>query len=88
MEIRYTKESIKFLAKLDKKSVVRIREGIEGLTKLPPEGDIKVMKGRTDGTKRLRIGSWRVLFRYDADGGIEVLLVLSIGNRGDVYKGG
>lgn len=45
------------------------------------------MKGFNDGTKRLRIGGWRVLYRVAANGGVEVLLVLTIGNRGDIYKG-
>lgn len=30
-------------------------DGIKGLTKKPPEGDIKTLQGYADGTKRLRI---------------------------------
>ncbi len=44
--------ALKFLAKLDKKSVGRIRLAIQGLTHIPPEGDIKEMKGYNDGRKR------------------------------------
>ena len=87
MEVRYTKEALKFLARLDKRSAQRIREGIKGLTEKPPIGDIKVMKGYSDGTKRLRVGSWRVLYRYSEEGSLEILMVLAIGNRGDIYKG-
>lgn len=43
MKIRYSKTALKFLNKLDKKSVSRIVSGIEGLTQKPPVGDIKVM---------------------------------------------
>ncbi len=49
MKIKYSKDSLKFLSKLDKKSVDRIRSAIYGLTKIPPEGDIKPMKGYSDG---------------------------------------
>lgn len=86
MKIRYSKASLKFLSKLDKKSVMRIREAIDMLTLDPPKGDIKVMQGYSDGRKRLRVGSWRIIYKYDTDGKIEVLDVLEIGNRGDIYK--
>lgn len=86
MIIAYSKSSLKFLGKLDKKSVQRIREAVEGLTHTPPEGDIKTMQGYTDGRKRLRVGSWRVIYRIDAEEQITVLFVIDIGNRGDIYK--
>ena len=86
MTIRYSKDALKFLSKLDKKSTARIIEAIKGLTYDPPEGDIKTMQGYTDGRKRLRVGSWRVIYRYDIDGKIDILLVIDIGNRGDIYK--
>ena len=40
IKIRYSKDALKFLSKLDKKSVDRIREAIAGLTCNPPVGDI------------------------------------------------
>lgn len=53
--IRYSKDALKFLCKLDKKSVMRIRDAVEGLAHEPPLGDIKSMQGYTDGRKRLRV---------------------------------
>ena len=86
MKIVYSKSSLKFLGKLDSKSVKRIREAIEGLTHIPPEGDIKVMKGYADGTMRLRLGSWRIIYRINKEGQVEILYIIEIGNRGDIYK--
>lgn len=86
MEIRYSKDAIKFLKKLDKKSVERIRNAIIGLTYKPPLGDIKTMQGEKDGKQRLRVGSWRILFKYGIDGSVEILFIIEIGNRGDIYK--
>lgn len=86
MKIRYSKASLKFLSKLDKKSITRIREAVEMLTLDPPKGDIKVMQGYSDGRKRLRVGSWRIIYKYGVDNKVEILDVLEIGNRGDIYK--
>ena len=86
MKIRYSKDAVKFLSKLDQKSVNRIRTAVEGLTLTPPQGDIKPMQGYQDNRLRLRVGGWRIIFKYGNEGVIEVLFVLDIGNRGDVYK--
>ena len=86
MIIKYSKDSLKFLAKLEKKAVERIRSAISGLTEKPPVGDIKPMQGVGDGRYRLRVGAWRVIYRYDLDGVVEILYIIDIGKRGDVYK--
>lgn len=77
---------MKFLSKLDAKSVNRIRTAIQGLTLTPPVGDIKVMQGYTDSRKWLRVGSWRIIYKYGAENEVEILFVIDIGNRGDIYK--
>lgn len=86
IKIRYSKDALKFLSKLDKKSVGRIREAILGLTYDPPVGDIKTMQGYSDGRKRLRVGSWRIIYKHENRESVEILLVIDIGNRGDIYK--
>ena len=88
MEILYSKKALKFLAKLERNQSERIKEAIIGLTLTPPVGDIKPLHGFEDGRKRLRVGSYRVIFRIDTNGTVQVLLVLNIGNRGDIYKKG
>ena len=86
MKVRYSRKSLKFLSKLDSRSVERIRASITGLTEKPPKGDIKPMQGYSDGRMRLRVGGWRVVYRLEQDGRVEVLLIMEIGNRGDIYK--
>lgn len=85
-KIRYSKDALKFLSKIDRKSVDRIRNAIEGLKCTPPIGDIKLMKGYSDDRKRLRVGSYRIIYRITAEGVVDVIWVLDIGNRGDIYK--
>ena len=88
MEIRYARSAAKSLESLDKPTKQRIRKGIQGLTQKPPEGDIKTMQGYSDGRRRLRVGKIRVVHRYDTEGHLEILHVMEIGSRGDIYKKG
>ncbi len=86
MILKYSKDALKFLAKADKSTVKRIREAIQGLTNTPPEGDIKTMQGYSDGRQRLSVGKYRVVFKYTVDNEIEIVYIIDIGSRGDIYK--
>lgn len=86
IKIKYSRDAIKFLSKLDKKSVNRIVSAVDRLKMSPPVGDIKPIQGYADGRKRLRVGSWRVIFRFDEEECLEIIYVIDIGNRGDIYK--
>ena len=85
MEIRFDKKAKKFIEAQDKPTKQRIRKAIEGLTEEPPRGDIKTLQGYADGRLRLRVGKYRILYRYI--GGIAVILhIMDIDSRGDIYK--
>lgn len=84
MRVKYSKKSLKFMSRLDSKTVSRIRSAVAGLTEEPPKGDIQPMQGCGDGSMRLRVGSWRVIYRVDP--AERTLLIVEIGNRGDIYK--
>ena len=36
--------------------------------------------------KRLRVGKYRVIFRFTSDNQIEIVYIIDIGARGDIYK--
>lgn len=84
MTVKYSRKSLKFMSRLDNKAVGRIRAAIAGLTAELPKGDIKPMQGCADGSFRLRLGNWRVIYRFDHEE--QVLFIIEIGNRGDIYK--
>lgn len=86
MEIRYDKAAVKFLQGLPKKIRDSIRESIKGLTQQPPKGDIKPLQGYKDDRRRLRIGKYRVIYRYTKEDALDILVVMEIGSRGDIYK--
>lgn len=86
MVVRYSKSALKFLVKADKQMVQRIRQAVDGLTKIPPDGDIKIMQGFSDDRQRLRVGKYRIIFRFTVEESIEIVYIIDIGSRGDIYK--
>lgn len=86
MTIRYSKPALKFLSKQDQVSVSRIKTAIQGLTLRVPTGNIKVLQGCDDGRKRLRVNGWRIIYKYGVEKKTEILYIMDIGNRGDIYK--
>lgn len=86
MEIKYSKNALKFLSKQPQSVITRIKNAITELTNTPPTGDIKPLQGYNDNRKRLRVGAWRIIFKLTEENNIEILLIIDIGNRGDIYK--
>ena len=86
MKVEYAKKAVKYIESLDKPTKQRIRAGIEGLIENPPKGDIKALQGYSDGRKRLRIGKYRIIYNFKQDGKIEVLYIMNVDSRGDIYK--
>ena len=74
------KRAKKFIDKLPKQEKIRLVTAIE---QLPNGSDIKKMKGHDD-LMRLRVGEYRVI--YTEDNGELVVLVIDVGNRGEIYN--
>ena len=83
--IEFKRAAGKYLRKLPTKTQEKILIAIKGICQRPPVGDIKQMQG-VAGLYRLRVGMYRVIFSYELDGQITIVLVQEIGPRGDVYK--
>ena len=90
--IEFKKPAEKFLRSRSRKEQIRL---LEKIYKLPDGEHVRKMEGY-DNRYRLRVGDYRVLFELSSDlldtedGAIAtvvmVVLVVDIGNRGDVYK--
>ena len=78
--IQIDKPAMKFLQKQPQAQRERLLRAIQCL---PDNGDIKPMSGH-ENLYRLRVGTFRVL--YTIIGDLLIVWVMSIGNRGDVYK--
>lgn len=86
MEIQYEKAAVKYLKGLQKPQRDLILDAIEKLTHKPAEGDIKKKSGYKDGRYRLRVGKYRIIYKYLTNNEIEVLCIMDVGSRGDIYK--
>ena len=89
MEIQYEKAAVKYnkyLKGLQKPQRDLILDAIEKLTHKPAEGDIKKMSGYKDGRYRLRVGKYRIIYKYLTNNEIEVLCIMDVGSRWDIYK--
>jgi len=76
MEIRYSKQALKFLAKQEESVRIRIKTALKKL----PSGDVKKLTGQP--YYRLRVGDFRILFTRDG----HIIEVSRIDNRGQVYR--
>jgi mRNA interferase RelE/StbE len=87
MQPEYSNAAAKAINGMDGVIKKRIKKGIEGLMETPPQGDIKLLQGYKDKTYRLRIGDYRVIFRYETDDdGKRFPFISDIDSRGEIYK--
>ena len=87
MQVLLHRSADKYYERLNQADKGRIDEALDDLEKEPPEGDIKPITGEP-GRFRVRVGSFRLLFRIKEN----VILVTHIDPRGQAYgkknKGG
>ena len=75
-------QALRDLRRLDRQIAARVIAAVERYASTE-SGDIVRLTGYTPPTWRLRVGDWRVLFRFEADGAIRVVGVL---HRGEAYR--
>ena len=80
--LQIKKTASKALAKISKNDRIRLIEAIDRLREEPNAGG--VLKGEFAGLRRLRIGSYRIIFEV-IDNQL-VVLAIRIGHRRDVYQ--
>jgi mRNA interferase RelE/StbE len=83
--IKFYKEALKNIKKLDKTTRNRILDHINILAENPKnkELDIKKMQS-TQNQFRLRVGSYRIVYSL-VDEEL-IIIIVRVGSRGDVYK--
>jgi mRNA interferase RelE/StbE len=82
-EIKFHSDAKKFLIKTDNATFERLSNALDDLKKIPPEGNIKQLHGKTK-TFRSRVGKYRIIYSIEDN----IIYVRDIDSRGQVYKGG
>jgi len=80
--VRIKASAAKALRRVGREDRRRIIEAIDRLQEEPAAGS--ALKGEFQGLRRLRVGSYRVI--YEVDKGELMILVVRIGHRRDVYR--
>lgn len=81
MRFPFTPEAQAQLRAIDRAVALRILKSIAHFGETG-SGDVEPMRGEWQGSYRLRVGEYRVIFRYIED----ALEILTVGHRSDVYK--
>ena len=80
--LQIKRSAAKALAKITTNDRIRLVEAIDRLREEPNAGG--VLKGEFAGLRRLRVGSYRIIYEVIDDQ--LVVLVIRIGRRRDVYR--
>ena len=84
-EVFFYSKAQKYYQRLDASLRKRISKSIDILKINPFSGpNIKPLAGELEGTYRIRVGSYRII--YEIYKSKSAIIVLSIGSRGDIYK--
>ena len=70
------------ITRRDRRAAVRISQAVDRFAETA-HGDVRKLQGDED-RYRLRVGDFRVIFRFAGDG--VVILVLRVRNRREVYR--
>ena len=81
----FDRKAVKELSRIEKPFQRIIKGKLELLASNPEvlKNDIKTLKGKIPNLYRLRVGSYRVIYRQDNDK--LIILILRIGHRKDIY---
>ena len=80
--LQIKRSAAKALAKIKKDDRIRLVKAIDRLREEPNAGG--VLKGEFAGLRRLRVGSYRIIFEVIDEQ--LVVLVIRVGHRRDVYR--
>ncbi len=86
-QVIYTKSALRDLKKLSKKVSKRVTDKIEFYCL---HENFLLFAKRLSGTKseeyRFRVGNYRILFNLDDNGNMQILMILAVKHRREVYK--
>lgn len=86
-ELQWTIDAMRDLHILDSKTSDRITKKVSWFAKQSsPLRHAQPLVGVYKGRYRFRVGDYRVLFKIDHDGKLQILMILLVKHRRDVYR--
>lgn len=85
IQLLFTTQAEKQLAKLDKNNRLRIIASLDRLREAYPVGDMRKMQGYDD-LWRLRVGDYRIVMQIDLVTATITITVIRVGHRKEVYR--
>ncbi|WP_367618916.1 type II toxin-antitoxin system RelE family toxin [Achromobacter xylosoxidans] len=82
--LKLTKSACKFFENLPAKQFRQVMQKVLSLLDDPLPNDTKKLQGAKDGERRVDIGEYRIVYRYDDD--IVYIDVIDKRNDGQAYK--
>lgn len=82
-QVSFSSQSYKFLMDLNLRTRKRIYSKIEKLKEDPITRGVIRIKGTKEEIFRIRVGEYRIL--YEVDHGVEIIGIIKIGKRSNVY---
>jgi len=79
-KLSFTKEFLRKIKKLDRKTQIRILKSIKTLEEIPYSG--KRLAGRLKGLMSLRQGEYRIIYHLSGD----QIILRTVGHRKDIYE--
>ena len=83
-QIKFSRDSEKFLNKCDKILIKRIFNKLKKLKENPFPSDCKKVEGQIGKVFRIRMGNYRIL--YEVFKGIKMINIINIDKRSKIYK--
>jgi mRNA interferase RelE/StbE len=84
MQLRISKQALKFLNGLDAKQYRQVGSAILGLLGNPLPHDSSMLKGGRVGDRRTDIGEYRII--YSVDGNLVEILLVGKRNGDEIYR--
>jgi mRNA interferase RelE/StbE len=85
-QVEYSKNALKDLRRLDESVAKRIVEKIHFFSKQSSHSDFSKALKALEGKFRFRIGDYRAIFSIGTDGTLQLLKILNIKHRREIYR--
>jgi len=86
MDLKITKQALKFVEGLDGKQKKQVSAAMVSLLSNPAPHDSSALHGAKNGEKRVDVGEYRIVYTHDNESQTVSVIVIGKRNDDEVYK--